>query len=113
MSAIRDDSTFDRAGRIIARSRAAALAEKTLCRFVAAVRGSRTLAAARQRVLELQAAPADERRRCGALLLATALAGHVVMANMLPAPARPTVALTALSLLAAAMAGAAAVLRKR
>jgi hypothetical protein len=113
MSAVRDDETFDRAGRIIAESRVAALAEMIVCRSVAAVRASRTLAAARRRVQELQGVPADERRRCGMLLLAAALAGHVLLAAMLPPPARPTVTLTALALLAAALAGGAAALRNR
>jgi hypothetical protein len=113
MSAVGDDETFGRAGKIIAESRAAALVEKILCLSVAAVRTSRSLAAARQRVHELQAIPADERRWCGVLLFAAALAGHVVMAAWLPMPARPTLTLTALALLAAGMAAGAAALRSR
>lgn len=111
MSAVRDDETFRSAVRIVTQSRVAALVERLVWRSIAAVRASRSFAVARQRVQEFQAMPADERGWCAVLMMASALAGHVVMAAMLPSPARPTLTLTALALLAAGLAAAAAAVR--
>jgi hypothetical protein len=113
MKAVRDDETFRRAKKIIAGSRVAALVEGIFRRSVAGVRTSRSFAAARQFVQDLQATPADERGWCAVLMIAAALAGHVVMAAMLPWPARPTLTLTVLVLLAAGLAAGAATVRNR
>lgn len=113
MNAVRDDKTFRRASEIIAGSRVAAVVEGSLRRFVAGARTSRSVATVRPFVRELQAMPAGERGWCAVLTIAAALAGHVVMAAMLPWSARPTLTLTVLVLLAAGLAAGAAAVRDR
>jgi hypothetical protein len=100
----RDDAAFSGAGAIIAQSKAAALVDGLYRRLIAGVRGSRSLAAVRQCRDRFQRIPAAERRRCVAIAIAAACAGHVVMALFEPARARPAITLTALALLALALA---------
>jgi hypothetical protein len=111
MRATRDEETFRRAGQIVAQSGVAALVEGIVCRSVATIHASRSFAVARRRVREFQAMPADERGWCVILLVAAALAGHIVMAAVWPAPAKPTVTLTALALVAAGLAAILAAVR--
>jgi hypothetical protein len=78
-----------------------------------AVESSRTVDAVRNRARECRALPMAEWRICATLMIATALAGHVLMASLLPSLLRPTVALTAVALLGASLAAAAAIARNR
>ena len=106
MSAASNETTFVRAGRIIADSRVAALVDRACSRSPAIARASRSFAAAQREVAKLRRLSAGERTVCLAIVIATAVAGHTVMASMLPAAGRPTVWLTALLLAAAGLAAA-------
>lgn len=113
MMAIADDATFGRAERIIARSYIVSWLEGIGRRLCASIRASRVVAAVRRQGLTLQAMPAGERSTCAALVIATAAGGHIGMASLLPAMARPRVMLTALLLVSLFFAAAAIVVRRR
>jgi hypothetical protein len=104
MSAIEDSGdAVRRAAWIAGRSRIATVADFIVDRSVASVRSSRALAFVRLRLGEFQSLPPGERTRCALIALGAALAGHIVLASMLPVPARPTLGLTAVALLGAAL----------
>lgn len=105
MSAITDgDDPVRRAAWIAGRSRIAAIADVAVRRSVASTRSSRALIFARHCLREFQSLPSGERTRCALITLAAALAGHILLAVMLPTPASPTLALTTVALLGAALA---------
>jgi hypothetical protein len=107
MSAIqKDNDPVGRAGSIIGRSRIATIADDVVVRSVASVRSSRALSIARRCLGEFQSLPSGERTRCALITLAAALAGHIVLAQMLPAAASPTLGLTTVALLGAALVAA-------
>ena len=109
-----DDDRADRhAGRVVGDSRIAALLEVAVDGATASVRTSRVAGIARERARAFRALPRAERARCVLLTIAVALAGHLVMASMLPSRARPTPALTAAVLLGATAAAIAASARSR
>jgi hypothetical protein len=112
MSAPGQDATFSLAGDIVARSWIARRIDSLLAGAAAAATRSRILAIARKPIGNLQHMPARERAVCLLLLMTAAVSGHVVLASMLPASARPAIALTAL-LLAAGLAGGAAIRWRR
>ena len=97
------DDAVRRAGWIVGRSRIAMVADFIVDRSVASVRSSRALALARLRLSEFQSLPRGERTRCALIALGAALAGHIVLALMLPVPARPTLGLTTVALLGAVL----------
>ena len=98
-----------RAGWIADRSRIAAIADSVVRRSAVSVRSSRALAIARRNGSgNSSRCPADERTRCALIALTAALAGHVLLATMLPLPASPTVELTAGIFLGAGLVAAAA-----
>ena len=102
MSAIEEsDDAVRRAGRIASRSRIAMVADFIVDRSVATVRSSRALTLARLGLREFQSLPPRERTRCALIALGAALAAHIVLASMLPVPARPTLGLTIVALLGA------------
>jgi hypothetical protein len=104
MSAIEEsDDAVRRAGRIAGRSRIATVADVIVDRSVASVRSSRALTLARLRLREFQSLPPGERTRCALIALGAALAAHIVLASMLPFPARPTLGLTTVALLGAVL----------
>ena len=104
MSAIEErDDAVRRAGWIAGRSRIATVADFIVDRSVASVRSSRALALGRLRLSEFQSLPRGERTRCALIAVGTALAGHIVLASMLPVPARPTLGLTTVALLGAVL----------
>jgi hypothetical protein len=107
------DAACDRAARVLSESRAAAVAAAVAGAWRASLRDSRALAVGRSVVRAAGALPRSERRLCALLLIASAVAGHVIMASMLPLQARPTVWLTASALLAAILAASAAIARSR
>jgi len=98
------DATFARAEAIIGGSRVIALGERLRKLFLESARGSRSLAALRLSIRAFAALPAGERGWCAAIAIASASAGHVVMAAFEPVRARPTTPLTLLALLAIALA---------
>jgi hypothetical protein len=104
MSAIeKSNDAVRRAGWIASRSRMATVADFIVDRSVASVRSSRALTLARLRLSEFQALPAGERTRCALIALGAALAGHIVLASMLPVAARPALGLTTVALLGAVL----------
>jgi hypothetical protein len=106
------DAMFRRAGRIIGQSRIAALVDRVSRICLASVRSSRFVAAVQQYVATWQTIPAAERASCALVVVATAVAGHLLMASMLPTAARPTLMLTALVLLAVCLAAGAHATRR-
>jgi hypothetical protein len=108
MSAANNETTFVRAGQIIADSRVAALVDRVCSRSLAIALASRSFAVAQRRVLTVRHMSPSERAGCLVIIIATAVAGHVAVASMLPTAGRPTVWLTALLLVAGGLAGAAA-----
>ena len=105
MSAIAEgDDAVRRAGRIASHSRIATIADFVVRRAVASVRTSRTLRLARHGLKEFQSLPAGERTRCALIAWTAALAGHLLLAMMLPRSASPTLGLTTLALLGAGLA---------
>lgn len=111
MTPDRTDDTFRRAGLIIEGSRVAALFGVVVARIGAGVSTSRALALVRSRAREFEALPAADWTWCVVLLIAVALAGHAVMAALLPWPARQAAAPAAAALLAASLAAVAAISR--
>jgi hypothetical protein len=107
-----DEVRFGRAATIIAQSRVAALARGVCQRTLAAILTSRSFAATQRRTHAFRELAAGRRAGCAVLVTATAVAGHVAMASMLPAPARPATALTALVLLAICLAAGATAVRR-
>lgn len=98
---------------VLSTSRAVTVANVLAQKIAASVRGARSLAQARRVVAAATALAPRERRICAALIVAAALIGHTIMASMLPLPSRPTVWLTAGSLLASSLAAVAAIARSR
>jgi hypothetical protein len=114
MSAVdRDDPTFDRAAAVIGQSWIARWIEACVRMTTTSVEGSRSLEIARARLRAFDALPPSDRWTYAAVVMAVALAGHVVMASMLPLRSRPTVALTAVALLGASLAAFGATARNR
>jgi hypothetical protein len=107
-----DEVTFHRGATIIAQSRVAILVGAIGRRMLAAVRTSCGFAATQRRIQAFRGPATAERVGCALLVTATAVAGHVVLASMLPAPARPATALTALVLLAICLAAGATAVRR-
>jgi hypothetical protein len=107
MTGAHNETTFDRAGQIIAASWAAAFVGRVCRVSLAAVRASRSFAAVQRGVTAYRRTAISERGGCLVIAIATAVAGHVAMASMLPAAGRPTVTLTALLLVAVCLAAAA------
>jgi hypothetical protein len=103
----------DRAARVLSESRAAAVTADIVGAWAASLRDARVLMIARVLVQRAHALPRSELRIATLLLIATALAGHIIMARMLPLQARPSVWLTASALLAAILAASAAIARNR
>ena len=102
MSAIEEgEDAVRRASWIAGRSRIAAVAGFIVDRSAASVRSSRAVTLARRRLREFQSLSSGERTRCVLIAIGAALAGHVVLAAMLPAPATPTLGLTTVALLGA------------
>ena len=102
MSAIEEgDDAIRHAGRIAARSVTVTTADLVVGRSFASVRSSRALTLAGRRLREFQSLPSGERTRCALIALGSALAGHIVLASMLPVPARPMLGLTTVALLGA------------
>jgi hypothetical protein len=95
-----DDEAMQRAGWIASRSWIATLGDFVVGRSVASARSSRALMLARRCLQEFQSLPAAERARCELIASAAAVAGHVVLAALLPASARPMISVTAVALLA-------------
>lgn len=108
-----DSFPDDGAARVLSGSRAVAIAGALARKIEASVRDAGSLARARRIAAAAWALAPRERRICAALVIAAAIVGHAVMASMLPPPARPTVWLTAGSLLASTLAAAAAIARSR
>ena len=102
-----------RARRVVGRSRIAAVLDATVDGAIASARTSRVLGIARNRARAFHALPRAERGRYVLLTIAVAVAGHLVMASMLPSRARPTPALTAAVLLGATAAAIAASARSK
>jgi hypothetical protein len=102
MSAIEEsDDAVRRAGRIVARSVMVTTADLVVRRSAASLRSSRALTLAGRCQREFQSLPSGERTRCALIALSTALAGHIVLASLLPVPARPMLALTTVALIGA------------
>ena len=97
------DETMRRAGWIASRSRIAALGDFLVRRSVASLRASRALALARRGLRAFQSLPPAERTRCALIAGAAALAGHVLLARLLPASASPTLSATVVALLGAGL----------
>jgi len=112
MNSAADELTFGRARRIIARSTIAILVDGVWQRCRASVRTSGATEAVRRGIVRFHAMPAGDVDTYLALAIVTAVAGHLVMASLLPGMARPTVVLTAL-LLAIVLAAAANAVRRR
>ena len=104
MKTVEGDDALLRAEWIIRHSQAATLCRSIVNRSTASVHTSRSRAVARRLAAQFQSLPIAERNRCVLLMAAIALAGHVVMASLLPPPARPLAAVSALLLLVAALA---------
>jgi hypothetical protein len=107
------DEALERAEQIVARSVVAALAATAVARVAVSFHRSRLITLARESAHGFERLPVAERVRCALSIIAVALAGHVIIAAMLPAPARPTVALSAVALLGAILAARAASVRSR
>lgn len=108
MNAGEDGTGFARAETIVAQSRLTAVLERSGDRALAAARTSRSVAAVRQRIDAFRSLPASARRECVGTAIVAAVAGHVVIAWMLPLRSTPVVALTAPLLVAMCLAAAAA-----
>jgi hypothetical protein len=106
-----DNATFRRAGAIIAQSRVAGVVDDTCRRLLAAIRTSRSLTTMQRRFRAFRALTAGERVRGVVLATATAVVGHLAMAQVLPTAARPTTALSSLVLLAVCLAASAIAVR--
>jgi len=104
----RDDRLDSRAAAIIAESRILAAIEPVIRRCAASTHNARSWLLVRRVARELGALPQAERRVITLLIVAVGLGGHWVMAWMLPLPASPTRALTAVALVAASLAAVAA-----
>jgi hypothetical protein len=102
------DDAMDRARRIVGSSRIAAILDVLVCRSVAGIRSSRATRFGRSRLQEFRSLPPAWRTRCTLIVFATAVAGHVLLAaTLLPASASPTLGLTTVALLGAALAAGA------
>ena len=113
MSAIAGgDETVGRAALIVGRSRIAALVDLGVRRSAASISQSRVRAFVQHCATKFQSLPPAGRVRCMLTALVAAIAGHVLLAAMLPASARPTPGLTALGLLGAGVVAAATVRRR-
>src|SRR5205809_3612040 len=100
----RDDPFDSRAAAIIAESRIVDAAQQVIRRCAASARHARSWRLVQRVARELGALPPAERRIIVLVIVAVALVGHWVMAWMLPSPASPTRALTAVALVAASLA---------
>jgi hypothetical protein len=100
------DGAVGRAGWIAGRSLTVTIADLIVRRSVASVRSSRALTLAQPLLRELRSLSPGERARCVIIAVGAALAGHIVLASLLPASASPTVGLTALALLGAGLIAA-------
>jgi hypothetical protein len=96
-----------RAGWIASHSRIAAIAAFVVRRAVASVRSSWTRVFARRYLREFQSLPSGERTLCALIASTAALAGHILLAAILPASASPTLALTTVALLGIGLAAGA------
>ena len=105
----RDDPLDARAAAIIAESRIAAAIEPIIQRCVTSASRARSWLLVERLAREFATLPRAERRAIVLLIVTVALAGHWVMASMLPSPASPTRALTAVALVAASLAAIAAI----
>ena len=107
------DEAMRRAGWIAGRSGIATIADDVVRRLAASVRSSSALMAWRRGLREFRSLPSAERRRCVLIALTAALAGHVLLAALLPPAASPSVALTTVAFLGAALVVAAGAARSR
>ena len=98
------DVAVRRGGWIAGHSRIAAIADAVVDGSVASLQTSARRRIRADRLREFQSLPAAERTRCLLIVLFTALAGHLVLAALLPSSSRPTLALTASALLGAGLA---------
>lgn len=105
------NADYDEAATAIAESRLGRCADACMRIVVGSVEGSRLIAIVRDRVFRLEALEAANLRTSAILLIATAVAAHLVMAPLLPPSVRPIQALTAVALLGAILVAAAAIAR--
>ena len=101
------------AAAAIAASRIGRAADACMRVVVENIEGSRVIAIVRDRVARFEALPAADRRTSAIVLIAAAMAAHLVMASLLPPSVRPIRALTAVALPGAILAAAAAIARTR
>ena len=97
------DDAVRRGGWIVGRSLSATIADLVVRRSAASVRSSPALRSVRRIWQEFRALSSGERAHCALIALGAALAGHLVMAAMLPTPASPTLGLTTVALLGACL----------
>ncbi len=107
------DPVMDRATVIIGRSRIVQLVGRCIDVATAGLAASRAIGIARARVRAFAGLPEADRRSSAMVAIGIAVAGHAIIASMLPLPTRPTVALTAIALLGASLAAVAATARTR
>jgi hypothetical protein len=101
------------AASIVGGSAIAALVVAVVDKATASFRSSGTLAAVTRRIQAFEMLPRAEQVRSLVVVVVAALAGHIVMALMLPPRGRPIAALTAALFLAAIAAAVAATARSR
>jgi len=104
---------YDEAVAAIAESRIGRWADVCARFVVDSVESSRVIAIVRDRVCRFEALDAANRRTSAIVSSAAAIAAHLVMAPLLPPVVRPIPALTAVALLGAILAAAAAIARTR
>ena len=104
----RDEFLDSRAAAIIADSRIAAAIRLIVRHGTASARTARLWLPVQRLARALGARPDSERRVLLLWFVAVAVAGHWLMASMLPSTASPTPALTAVALVAASLAAIAA-----
>src|SRR5712692_8563033 len=104
----RDDLLDSRAAAIIEESRIAAAIQAVIQRCASSACRARSWLVVQRLAREFGALPHAKRRVIVLAIVAVALGGHWVMAWMLPSPASPTRALTAVALVAASLAAIAA-----
>ena len=101
------DDAMERARRIVGSSRIAALLDLVVRRSAVSVESSRATRFARSRLREFRSLSPAVRTRCAIIAFATAAGGHMLLSTILPASAGPTLGLTTVALLGAALAAGA------
>jgi hypothetical protein len=104
MSALTEgDEAMRRAGWITGRSVIATIADGVVRPLAASVRSSSALMTGRRGLRAFRSLPPAERTRCVLIALTAALAGHIFLAALLPPAASPSIALTTVAFLGAAL----------